>query len=204
MQTTIKEIIKLELLRTCSEITRKLREKDEKKEKKRKFTREQQADVECKFKACGWDAAKIQLNMEAMAILFNAPELKAGAIIPRELFAVVVLDANPDGRHVYAVGVPHIVTHENNCYLMHTDGALTNWAYQIKDKPRLATDKEVEKCINNLTDKQWNTIKTHDTFKPIMDAVMNKTIEVEDHSGNGDGGVADGDIELPDGRTISV
>jgi hypothetical protein len=190
-------------LRTCSEITRKLREKDEKKEKKRKFTREQQAEVEAKMKAAGWKTEYLQSMMEVFSLLVDAPELKAGAMIPRELFAVVVLDANATSSHAYGVGVPCIVTHDKECFLLHTDGCFNNWRYLITDKPRLATDKEVETCINNLTDKQWNSIKNHDTFKPIMDAVMNKTVEVEDHSDNGEGN-ADGDITLPDGRTISA
>lgn len=201
MQTTVRDMIKAELLRVCGEVTTRLREKDEKKEKKRKFTREQHADIEAKMKSAGWSGDNLPKMLEIFGILHDAPELKAGIMIPRELFAVVVLEANPAGRHAYGLNLPFILCNAKGNYLFHTDGSTANWVFQVDDKPRFATDAEVESCINSLNDNQWKVIMAHELFRPIIDAVMNKTVNVEDHTGNGR--AADGeDVVLQDGRTI--
>lgn len=205
-QITIKELLKAELLKVCSGITKKLRDKDEKKDKKRKFTREQQAEIENKLKMVGWNGVNLQHVLDVLSIVSEAPELKAGSMIPRDLFAVVVLEANTAQNHAYVLNVPLISTSEKTSHLLHNDGVTGNWQYQISDKPRLATDKEVKACINSLNDKQWKTIMTHEVFKPVMDAVMNKAVSidsVEDNS-NGERNGSDEDIVLPDGRTIEA
>lgn len=201
MQTTVRDMIKAELLKVCGEVTTRLREKHEKKEKKRKFTRPEQEEIETKLKAIGYANPSLQQFLDILSIIADAPELKAGVMIPRELFAVVVLEANPAGRHDYGLNLPFILCNAKNNYLFHTDGATANWVFQVDDKPRFATNAEVESCIKSLNDKQWNGIMSHELFRPIIDAVMNKTVNVEDHTGNGR--AADGeDVVLQDGRTI--
>lgn len=201
-QTTIKDLIKSELVRTCYEVTRKLREKDEKKEKKRKFSREEQTEMENKLKTIGWTGSTAQNILELFAILLDAPELKAGAMIPRELFSVVVLEDKNSG-HGYALNSPYIVTDPKKNYLLCVSGGVTSWAFGQSDKPRFATDSEIESCIESLSEQQWKTIKTHDIFKPIMEPVMNLSVSVESTESNTANGDAE-EIQLADGRTISA
>lgn len=198
---TVKDVIKAELLKVCLDVTRKLRDKENKKDKKRKFSREEVADIEKLSREMGWEATKVEKQMKIYSILHAAPELKAGSMLPLELFAVVLI--GPGSHHNYPAGKPLIVTGKDGHLWNPSDGAVASWRFIHSDNPVYATDEQVEQCIKDLTPVQLNRFYTLDVFIPIKDAAMNRMVTVEEATvPNGE--LADDEIELADGRKITV
>jgi hypothetical protein len=201
--TTIRDVIKMELIKTCKEVTARLREKDEKKDKKRKFSREDVQKIEILYTALGWKNEFLSKMMEAASILHDAPELKQGGMINMELFCVFVL-GKTTGTHAYNVNEPliHTASGKNVFGALHVDATVNNWSFVGADLPRYATDEEVEKCINSLNQNQWNSILTHDIFKPIIEAAMSKSVEIEEagSGGNEENGSDNGEAVVIAGR----
>lgn len=185
---TVKQLIADQLKVTCKAVTGKLREKEDKKNKKRKFSREEVLDVEACHRAIGWDEAKVAHIMKAFSILLGAPELKAGTAIKPEVFSVIVLGHNASGSP-FTVGEPFIATQRNtevSYYCLALTGEPTRFVFNAPDRPRFATDEEIDKCIDNLNDAQWYSIKTNAVFVPILDAAFSRSISVESVSGGPD------------------
>lgn len=204
MQTlTVKDVIKAELLRVCKNVTRKLREKEARKEKKKTFSREEVAEIEKIHKEQGLDTNQSARHFKIYSILHDAPELKAGSMLPLELFAVVLIESGV--HHNYPANKPLIAT-SNDGYLWNpSDGSPSNWRFLSSDNPRYATDDEVEQCIKDLTDRQWMSFHTHAVFKPVTDAAMGREVMVEDApASNGESEEGNGEIRLQDGRTITM
>lgn len=199
---TVKDVIKTELLRVCKDVTDRLMEKEAKKDKKRKFSREDVTQVEAFFKEMGLSLDQANRWMKIYAVLHDAPELKAGSILPLELFAVVLIESN-SGNHNYPAGKPLIVTGKEGFLWNPSDGAISNWKFLPADNPRYATDDEVEQCIKDLTDIQWKKLHYHDLFRPVVDAVMNKEVTVEEMPAS-DHEEGNNEIRLKDGRTIII
>lgn len=200
-QLTVKQVIASTLLRICREATDKVRPKEE--PKPRKYSQEQVAEIHAMLKQLGWSGEKMVLQAKLQATLFDAPELNAPSIIPLELFCVVVLESS-DGGHGYSTDLPIIVTDYNNRYCLHTDGVLNHWSFFANDKPRLATDEEIQLCIESLTDQQWRTIHSNEIFKPVMDEAMKQAVSVDMEPVTGNGSMDSEEHILPDGRKITV
>ena len=140
--------------------------------------------------------------MKLWSLLHDAPELKTGSMLPLELFAVVLIE-NHSGNHNYPVNKPLIVTGKDGYLWNPPDGTVNSWKFMPVDKPRYATDEEVEQCIKDLTPVQWQKFRTFEVFLPIQDAAMNRSVMVEnDETGRNNGD--DNEIELADGRKITV
>lgn len=199
---TVKQVIQADLLRVCKDATRKLRDKDKKKEKKRKFSQKEIAEMRALIRATGWDDNNTNRWMKINSILHEAPEL-LDFMLPLELFAVVLVQAG-DGQHRYPANKPLIVTSKEGYLWNPSDGGVSNWAFTSKQNPVYATDEQVEQCIKDLTPVQWTKLHAFDVFKPIVDAAMNKSVTVEDAPASDDGGDDNGEIKLPDGRTITM
>lgn len=196
-QLTVKQVIGATLAKICRDATNKVRPKPDTTE--RKFSQDQVNAIHTLLKSMGWSPERATTQMAVYEILLGAPELKVPTNLPLELFCVVVLDSDAGG-HSYPLRWPLIITNVSNRTCLHTDGG-SHWAFNIADKPRLATDEEIKVCIEELTDSQWRTIHTHDIFKPVMEAAMAQAVSVDIEP------VTSKDSEehiLPDGRKITV
>lgn len=166
----------------------------------RLFDQHKVEEIHAMLRSLGWSEDKILIQTKIYAALFDSPELNMPTMIPLETFCVVVMDSDKSG-HGYGVGEPVIVTFAANRICLHTDGCVNHWSFHLSDKPRLATDEEIQICIESLTDKQWYTIRCHEFFKPVMDAAMAQAVTVDMEP------VMGKDSEehtLPDGRKITV
>lgn len=182
MTTTVRDVIKAELFRVCLETTTKYRTKHEKKEKKEKYTSEEVQKVRDAFKGIGWNEDQVSKQMEALAILHDAPELKKPTIPSAEPFCVMVSDKNASGHP--NVGQPMLFAKKRDSasfYYMDSQGRVegNHWQY-ILDAVRFATDEEVKSCMDNLNADQWKRILYDPLFKPIIDTAMDKAVQVED------------------------
>lgn len=198
--TTVRNVIQSELLKVCKEVTTRLREKHEKKNKKVRYKQKEIARMRELLNRIGWDASKTNDQMEIFSILHDAPEL-IEAELPLELFCVFVCEQNVN-LHRYTANVPYILTHVAEKRGLDLDGTV-NAVFKMNDKPRYATDEEIDFCIRNLNEKQMNFIHRNDTcFKPIMEAAMNRKVGIEEPAVCA---VEDGEeVKLPDGRTITM
>lgn len=83
-------------------------------------------------------------------------------------FAVVVLEGNVSG-HGHKRDVPYILTHALNKLKCLTDaGEANNYYFTMEDAPRLATDTEIEECLDNLNLAQLKAIMTDPLFAAIV------------------------------------
>lgn len=182
MTTTVKDVIKAELFRVCLETTTKFRTKHEKKEKKEKYTAEEVEKVRSLFKSLGWDERLVGFQMEALAILHDAPELKKPTIPAMEPFCVVVCEKNGSSHPFGKLPVILVKKRDaNGAFAMANDGSVGSYTFQfVGDGPRFATDEEVKSCIDNLSDAQLRVVTSHDIFSSIMDAAMAKAVQCED------------------------
>lgn len=182
MTTTVKDVIKAELFRVCLETTNKFRTKHEKKEKKEKYTAEEVEKVRATYKAIGWSEDQVNKQMEALAILHDAPELKKPTIPAMELFCVVVCEKDGTGHGIE--NSPSIWTKKRDAttaWRFAKDGSTESYYFSYTiDAARFATDDEVKAYVNGLSDKQWVSIRSHAFFVPIMDAAMAKAVQCED------------------------
>lgn len=209
MTITVKDVIKAELLRVCKEATEKHRAKQDKKDKKEKFSDAKIEKLRSLYGSIGWDVNVVNKMMEIASILTDAPELKGKSLIPYDTFTVIVPEKNVK-NHKYTVNAPHIVTLKdgtNGFMALHSNGSVDcSWIFAV-DEPRHATDEEIEQCINELNDAQWTAIKKADVFRPILDAALLKEVSVADpeHDERQNGHLEDGEeVKMPDGRTITV
>lgn len=197
-QLTVKQVIASTLFRICREATDKIRTKED--TKPRKYSKEQVDDIHDMLKQLGWDSKMVAVQGKIYAALLDAQELNVPAMMPLELFCVVVLDKSTSG-HGYELGVPIIVTHASTRNCLHTDGVFNRWSFTSTDKPRPATDEEIKQCIEELTDEQWHTIHVNDIFKPVMDAARAQVVTVDMEPVTGKDSE---EHTLPDGRKITV
>lgn len=197
---TVKQVIASTLLRICREATNKVRPKED--AKPRKYSQEQVDNIHELFKQIGWSTDKATVQMKIYAALCDAPELATPTMIPLELWCVVVF-GNSEGNG-YQVGDPWIVSSAKSQWCLAEDGCVNNWAFHATHKPRLATDEEIQLCIESLTDKQWTTIHTHEIFRPIMEAAMAQAVSVDMEPVTGNGSMDSEEHILPDGRKITV
>lgn len=196
-QLTVRQVIASTLLRFCREATNKVRPKED--AKPRKYSQEQVDEIHDLFKQIGWSTEKATVQMKIYAALCDAPELAMPTMIPLELWCVVVF-GNSEG-HGYQVGDPCIVSSAKSQWCLAADGCVNNWAFHATHKPRLATDEEIQLCINCLTEAQWRTIHTHEIFRPIMEAAMAQAVSVDmELVTNKDSE----EVTLHDGRKITV
>lgn len=203
MIITIGQLIQSELLKTCLEVTKKLREKDSKKNKDRKYTREDIAKIELELGQIGYAGGQIPHWLNLLAVLNNAPEIANGSTLPKELFMVFVLNNNASG-HVFTANVPFILANVDPVRGLDLTGS-TSYTFDMRDKPRYATDEEVKYCVKNLNDKQLHYILTKEPFKPIIDSAMKRAVEVkEEESPVITDDEDNGEVTLPGGRTIIV
>lgn len=208
MTITVKDVIKAELLKVCKEATENHRAKQDKKEKKEKFSDAKIEKIRNLYARIGWTGATLELLMERDAIMFDAPELKGKQLIPVDILTVVVPEKNVKG-HKYTVNNPYIVTLKDgtNAFMaLHADGRTdSSWMFAL-DEPRHATDEEIEQCIENLSAAQWDAIYSNAIFRNIRDAALLKEFNVPDEPAKeGNGHFQDGDeVKMPDGRTITV
>jgi hypothetical protein len=203
MNTTIGQLIQSELLKTCLEVTSKLREKDSKKNKGKKFTRSDIAEIEIALATIGYNGMQIPQWLAMFAVLHDAPELKKGSVLPDEVFMVFVLEQNASG-HPFTVNVPFIGASLNPVRGLDFTGDI-RYTYDMRDKPRYATDDEVKYCVKNLNDKQLNYILTKEPFKPIIASAMKRAVLVEETEAPVITDDEDnGEVTLPGGRTIIV
>jgi len=179
MKTTVRGAIEQVLLQKLKEVTGKLRDKDERKEKKRQFSKKKIIEIHTALKSLGWNEDQIPKMLNIFSILTEAPELKNGLKLPAEVFAVFVLDSTDGNKHAYQLNVGLICTEKSTPYMLHTDGGSSHWAVGIGSNPRYATDEEIKSCVKNLSQGQWKTIMTTDLFKPIIDQAMNSDVHVE-------------------------
>lgn len=171
-KTTLRSLIAAEMLRVCTAATIVPEVGG------RKFSTEKIEGVLAAITKIGWDAGSnpSKALMEAFSVLFDAPELTdSGGVFP--VLSVILLGENKTG-HGYALNTPLIVSHSINRRLMHDDGHLSRWNFGLTDKPRRATMEEIEKCIASLTDAQWKTVGSDPLFAPIMQAVLDRDIEL--------------------------
>lgn len=202
IKTTIRGAIEQVLLLKLKEVTGKLRDKNEKKEKKKQFSREKIIEVHNIFKAGGWSEASLDSMLKVLGVLFDAPELGLGLKLPAEVFAVFVLSSTDGNKHAYPLNFPLICTEKNGPYMLHSDGGAGHCPAGIGSNPRYATDDEIEQCVKNLSANQWRTIMTTDLFKPIIDQAMNSDVHIEatESSSQEDGE----EIVLANGRSIQT
>lgn len=189
METTIKNAMAMALKRHLIKINEKLIAKEEKQEKKRKFSRDDIAQVEQLHRNLGWDAAKIETNMKIFSILLDAPELKAGSMPTFDLNCVVVLEANASG-HGMNVNKPYILTYVKERHVLIEDGRTTAYSFGSTDKPRLASIEEINQCVDSLSPRQWKAILGQDDvcLKNLYDAVNGEQVTVvrNEDSDNGE------------------
>lgn len=177
MKTTFKGILASELLAVCSETTERQRVIPKEKEA-RKFS---DAEIKAALNAMpGWDGnVKAQL-MNAFSILLKAPELgqsTANAVF--NLFSVVVCEANVNS-HPWPKKAPFIVVHSKNQCGLSPSGDMSTY-YRDVDKPRLATAAEIVRCIENLTEAQWNKIRSDALFSPIVATAMTREVVIDEN-----------------------
>lgn len=195
------------MIRVCLETTNKLRAPKSAKKKRKGYSDKDVVKIRKNLTDLGWDQGHVNRQMEVFSILHDAPELLPENIIKVEPLAVVVMEACPNGTHAHGIGFPVIVVSVNSagqfsCF--HSDGVMGKWTINVTDKPRLASEDEIRRCMDNLTPIQLLHIQRNDLFKNIMDAAMNKQVGVE-VSDNPAESVADGaEIELANGRKITV
>jgi hypothetical protein len=205
MQTSIKSAMSFALKKYLKEINAKLIVKDEKKDKKRKYSREDIAKMEQALREMGWDAAKVEKQMLIYSILFDAPELKQGPMIPLDTHCVVVMEAN-NSNHAMTLNMPYIISYPKERHVLVGDGRTSAYIFNAIDKPRLATFDEIDSCVDELTVKQWASIfnENETCLKGLRDCAMNCQVEcseggaavVEDRAGN--------EVELANGRVITM
>lgn len=177
MKTTFKAIIASELLAVCSETTERQRAKPKEKES-RKFSDQDITDV--RKAISGWGSESVNQLLNAFSILLKAPELAGkGAIGVFNLFSVVVCEANINS-HPWRKKEPFIIVHSKNQCGLGLDGRMDTY-YRDNDKPRLATAAEIVKCIENLTEPQWNKVRSDALFSPILASAMNREVVIDEN-----------------------
>lgn len=80
---------------------------------------------------------------------------------------VIVLEERKS-NHNFAVNKPYLIVNGKNYRLLHENGKTDDTRYSIEDKPRLATDEEIEDCLTNLSAAQLRKIMNHELFAPIV------------------------------------
>lgn len=182
MTTTVKDVIKAELFRVCLETTTKFRTKHEKREKKEKYTGEEVEKVRVAYRSIGWNEDQVNKQMEALAILHDAPELKKPTIPTMDTFCVVVAEKDVSGHS--RSNLPVIWTKKRDAhghwFLDNAGATETYYMAYVQDAIRFATDEEVKTCIDGLNEKQWQKLIGSDAFKPVMDTAMAKAVTRED------------------------
>lgn len=199
MKLSLRQVIERELISVCKDQTAIIRTAFEKTDAKKKFTKTKVDKVKTLIRV-HWSGDSVDRFMEAMSVLFDAPELFP-ALPPLELFSVVVVEAN-SGNHVYNVNQPLIVTKKSPLRLMYVDGNC-DCGYSVgpEDKVRPATDEEVESCIRNLNASQWNTVMAvGGMFKDIVGRAMDVEVSIEPVE-NGD---TNGEVVEAGDRRISM
>jgi hypothetical protein len=100
----------------------------------------------------------------AQQIAENAP----ASIGPHyDPLTVIILEHN-GSNHAFQLNKPYIIINGKNFRLLHDSGKTDNTRYSAEDKPRLATDEEIEKCLEDLNAAQLRKIMTHELFAPIV------------------------------------
>lgn len=176
MKTTFKAILASELLAVCSETTERQRKKPEKKDNS-KFSAEERSDIYSAMS--GWDAGFKDRMMKTFSILLKAPELatdKNGILF--DLFSVAVCEARENG-HPWKKK-PFIIVHSKNQCGLGPTGEMETY-FRDNDRPRLATAEEIVTCIENLTEAQWNKVRTDALFSPIVEASMNREVVIDEN-----------------------
>lgn len=115
--------------------------------------------------------------LRVLSIVTKSPEIESIAAVSFPPFTVVVLELNKT-NHRYPTSAPIIITHGSRGHALHVSGALNDSVFNENDKPRLATDKEIEDCIRALTDAQWKSILTDPLFNPVVTAALDTEIEI--------------------------
>lgn len=178
MKTTFKAILASELLAVCSETTERQRKKPEKKEVI-KFTDEEKQKAFDALPTWSGDARKQILN--CLSVLLKAPELSDGGKSKGvfDLFSVVVCEKNENG-HSWTKKEPFIIVHSKNQCGLDPFGRMDAY-FRDNDRPRLATAAEIVTCIENLTEAQWNKVRTDALFSPIVEASMNREVVIDEN-----------------------
>ena len=201
MKTTIKGLIKQHLIKVCKEKTAIMRERIEVKPKKQ-FSKKKIDEAVAHIRT-SLDQKHADSIMNAMSVLLDAPELSR-QMFQLEIFGAVVLAKN-GSSHPYQLNVPHIVTKTSPALVMYTDGKIDcGYTFGYMDDPRPATDEEIESCINNLNDQQWNVIMNSaaSIFAPLVAEAM--ASEVEILSIGDDATKSDGAEVETNGRRITI
>lgn len=202
---TIKDVIKQVLKNACREATERVREKEDKKESKRTFDRDERLKIKAAVNAIGWTGSTEDQILRLLSLITKAPELAKSMTVVVDVLSVIVLEAK-GSNHGYGVGVPLISTTSNignankSIRALDISGTIDSWQWDCRDNPRHATDEEIDQCIENLTDRQWDTIKVNPLFKSIMDKSLGVVVEVGPESG----GPEVDEVKTEEGRTISV
>lgn len=94
-------------------------------------------------------------------------------------FTVVVVIKDVTGHKLY-LNVPRIVTHGKTGESLYYDGEANN-SFNfggVVGEARLATDEEIEACLNTLTAQQIKRIMTMDLFAPIVNPLFEEQTEL--------------------------
>jgi hypothetical protein len=205
MQTNIKGAMTLALKKYLTNINTKILAKEEKKDKKRKYSREDVVKIWQTLRELGFDETKVDKQMNMFSILFDAPELKQGPMIPLEQNCVVVVEANASG-HGILLHKPYILTYLKERHVMIDDGRTSSYAFHASDKPRLATFDEIDSCVDALAVKQWASIfnENEACLKELRNCVMNCQVECSEGGAAVVEGRAGNEVELANGRVITM
>jgi hypothetical protein len=177
-KVTMRDLLSIELLELCQKTNAKMRVPDD---VSRKFPKEKVEKLGKLAHAVYGDSTYGNRMMQWAAELFDAPELASGRVV-FPLFSVIVLEKKNSG-HGYKLKEPHIVTHSENRVLLHSDGHMGRWNFDpVNDEAKLATDEEIVKFINNLTDEQWKVIATNPLFNPLAQAILEREVEIPDEA----------------------
>lgn len=109
------------------------------------------------------------------AVALDLPELqqtKSSYVAP----LCVVVPIGNSNAHTYSVGVPHIVIHGTNGQLLDSTGDSRSTI--LSSDLRVATEEEVEACLDTLTAEQLKTIMTHEVFAPFVEQLFSPQTEL--------------------------
>jgi hypothetical protein len=90
---------------------------------------------------------------------------------------VIVLE-DKRSNHNFTTNKPYIIVNGKNFRLLHETGRTDDTRYSAEDNPRLATDEEIEQCLENLTAAQLRKIMTHDLFAPLVSRMYEAETEL--------------------------
>jgi hypothetical protein len=87
-----------------------------------------------------------------------------------EPFTVIVLGAKTSqNNHLYPLNTPLLVYNGKSRRCLHPNGKVDNTSYNnLYDQVRLATDEEVEQCLEKLNMMQQRTIMNNELYAPYI------------------------------------